>query len=177
MPASSYAALYDFAGNLAAAAKAVLVADKTTLIGADTNADTDAFIFGPRENLSMPPDRITVSADAFTQASDQQIRATSNSEWFFAHFAGRLIFRVQTPRSVPLAAAEHASRVGRIVYLMQPRARKFTAENLPLYEIIALRLTGLPRAEYDEEEDVDFTELTFDAGLWILPGSFPETLT
>ena len=177
MPASSFAELYDFAGNFAAAAKAVLVADKATLIGDDVLADTDAFIFGPRENLAMPPDRITVSATAFVQASDQQIKSTLNSEWFFAHFSGQLMVRVQTPRSEATAAAEHAARVGRIIFLMQPRARSFTTDNLPLYEILTLKLSGAPRAEYDDDEDVDFTELTFDVHLWILPGAFPETIS
>ncbi len=176
MPASSYAELYDFPGNLAAATKAVLVADVTALVGADDHANPDSFIFGPRENLEMPKDRITVSATAFTQASDQQVQASENAEWFFCHFRGQLMIRVQTPRGIEAAAAQHGQRVGRIMYLCQPRARRFDADNLPYYEILTLRLSSHPRAEQDEDEDVDYTELVFDVALWIKPDAFPETI-
>jgi hypothetical protein len=176
MPAPSYAALYDFPDNVAAAAKAVLVADMVALIGTDTHAEDDAFIFGPRENLGKKKDCIDVTASPFTQASDQQVQATSNNEWFFAHYSGQIMIKVQTPRAVAVAAAMHGSRVGRILFLHQPIAARYTSTNLPYYEITDLRLASQPLATQDEELDVDQTELVFNVGLWIFPSAFPAVV-
>ncbi len=176
MPASSYAELYDFPGNVAAAALAVLDADESALIGSDTHAVSGAFIFGPRAAEDMPPDRITVTASGFTQASDQQVQATSNNEWFFAHFNGTLQIEVQTPRAVAVASAAHAGRVGRILFLHQPRARRYTPTNLPYYEIMAIRLASAPRSEPDPDEDIDRTVIEFNVELFMLPGGFPATV-
>ena len=176
MPAPSYQALYDFPGNLASAAKSILTADITALLGSDTHANQNAFIFGPRENLEKPVDSIEITATDFHRASFQQVLASTNSEWFMADHAGALTFNVITPRSVAVAAAEHGTRVGRIMYLMQPRARKFTADNLPYYEICDISLANQPRAEADEDLDAHRTELTFNVRLWLKPDSFPVTI-
>lgn len=176
MPAPSYQVLYDFPGNVAAAALAILDADEAALIGSDTHAESGAFIFGPRAAEDMPSDRITVTASGFEQASDQQIQATSNSEWFFSHYRGLIQIEVQTPRAVAVAAAEHGKRVGRILFLHQPKAARYTPTNLPYYEIMALRLASAPRAEPDAEEDVDRTLIEFSVDLMILPGAFPATV-
>lgn len=176
MPAPDYATLWNFPGNVAAAVKSILEADKTTLIGDDTHADADAFIFGPRENDAMPPDRIEITASDFTQATDQQVQAESNGEWFFCDFTGQITISIITPRAIPVAAAEHGNRVGRVAFLMQPRARAFTPDNLPYYEPTRVSLQTVPRAEQADDEDVDRTDIVVTFRLWILPSAFPAVV-
>jgi hypothetical protein len=176
MPATTYEELYDFPGNIAAAAKAILVADIDALIGEDEIANPETFITGPRENVELPKSRIEVTATPFQQASDQQIQATSNSEWFFAHHSGQIVFTVVTPLAVATSTAMHGTRVGRVQFLMQPKAARFTSSNLPYYEIVALRLATFTRGEPDEEEDVYRSELVYNVETWMRPGSFPATV-
>ena len=181
MPAPSFATLYDFPGQVSSAWGAILTADLTTLIGTDTHATNTSFLFGPRDNSTanpMPVDRITYSATAFTQASDQQVVATSTTgnPFFFAHYSGQLHTVVSTPRSVNVSAAMHGTRVGRILFLAQAPAQKFTTNNLPYYEIASLTLSNQPRAEPADTEDADVTEIIHDLHLWIKPDAFPISL-
>ena len=181
MPAPSFSTLYDFPGQVSSAWGAILTADLTTLIGTDTHASNTSFLFGPRDNSTanpMPVDRITYSATAFTQASDQQVRATNTTgtPFFFAHYSGQLHTSVYTPRSVNVAAAMHGPRVGEIMYLATTAAQKFTTNNLPYYEIASLTLANEPRAQPADDEDADVTEIIFDVNLWIKPDAFPSAL-
>lgn len=180
MPASSFAQLYDFPGQVSSAWGSILSADLTTLIGTDTHATNTAFLFGPRDNTgAMPVDRITYTASAFTQASDQQVAATSTTgnPFFFNHYSGQVRTSVFTPRSVNVAAAMHGPRVGRILALTQAPFARFTTNNLPYYEIASLTLANEPRAEPSDEEDADVTEIIHDIHLWIKPSAFPVNVS
>ncbi len=172
MPASSFQDLYKFSENISAALKAVLVADVVTLIGSDTTADANAFIFGPLENEDGPSDRIDVSASTFTSASAQHVPATVDGVSHPCHYAGEFGFTVITPRGDPLATAEHGTRVGRILFLMSPRAARLTGDALPYYEIVSLTLASVPATVQDADGN-DRTEITYNAELWIKPGAFP----
>lgn len=173
MPAPSYQVLLDIPGNVAAAAKAIAFADITALIGSDTHANANAFIFGPRENVVMPVDHIEVTASDFVTGSMQQVLSTTNDTWWPADYVGSITFAVVTPRSVAVAAAEHSKRVGRIGFLMSPAAQRFTANNLPYYTVCEIGVNGLPRAEVDDEQDADRTEITYNLRVWLKPDSFP----
>lgn len=185
LPAPSWSVLYDFPGNVAAAWGAILTADKTTLIGSDTFADADAFLFGPRDNAGESKDCITYSAQAFTQASDQQVRSTLNGNWFFAHYAGTLTTTVVTPRgasgdaAVQSAADEHGKRVGRILALSTAAAQKFTggsSGNLPCYAVATLSAQAIPQAEPEDDIDCDRTVIVTSMDLWIEPAAFPAVV-
>ena len=172
MPANTYAELLNFPGNFADAWGAILAADLSTLIGTDTHATNTAFLFGPRDNLAMPPDRIEYSSTGWRRASDQQVQ-NSAGLWFDAHYAGQLYTSVVTPRAVNVANAMHETRVGRLIALAQSAAARFTTNNLPYYEIAYLGLARAGRAEPDQEEDVDRTDLVWDVDLWLKPTAIP----
>lgn len=185
LPAPSWSALYDFPGNVSAAWGAILTADKTTLIGSDTLADSSAFIFGPRDNEPETKDCITYTAGAFIQASDQQTKSTLNGNFFFSHYSGVLTTVVVTPRgatgnsAVNSAAAEHGKRVGRILALLSPPAQKFTggsSGNLPYYAVAMLTAKAVPRANPEDDIDCDRTEIEAEIDLWIEPAAFPATV-
>lgn len=174
MPANTYAQLLDFPGRFSAAWGAIIAADATNLIGADTHADPAAFLFGPRDNSgAMPPDRIEYTSTGWHRASNQQVRASATGLYFDGHYAGQLHTAVVTPRAINVAAAEHDARVGRLVTLASAAAARFTANVLPYYEIAYLGLAGALRSEPAPEEDVDRTELSWDVEIWLKPDAFP----
>lgn len=185
LPAPSWSALYDFPGNVASAWGVILTTDKTTLIGSDTLASTDAFLFGPRANVAEKKDCITYSASTFTLASDQQVRSTLNSNFFFAHYAGTLHTSVITPRgstddsALNSAATEHGLRVGRILALLNSASAKFTSGasgNLPYYEVVLITAQAIPRAEPEDDIDCDRTDIIANMEIWIRPDAFPAAL-
>lgn len=176
MPAPSYAVLFDLPSLVSAAVKAVLVADKTTLIGSDTAADPAAFIFGPREALEMPVDRIEVTAGAFTQASGQTIFGDAPAVQFYNDFSGQIYVAVQTPRGTALARAEHGKRCGRVAFLLSETKAAITPAIAPYFIPTALRLESFPRSEPIEDEDADRTELVFAIRLMIPASAYPASL-
>ena len=177
MPAPTFQAIYDFPGNVASAWGSILSADLTTLIGTDTHATNTAFLFGPRDNSgSMPVDRIGYTASGFTQASNQQVVSTGNGAFWFSHYAGQIQTTIHTPRSIPVAAAMHGARVGRVLFLAQSAAQRFTSSNLPYYAVASLTLANAPRAQPAEDEDCDVTDILHEIHLWIKPDAFPSSI-
>lgn len=161
MPASTVAEIFQFEDALVAAVVAAFNAD--SVLGA-------ASTYGPRQLAELPKARIDCIALGFAKASEQQVYA--QERWWDQHFAGDLTLTIITPRS-SAAAASHATRVGRVRYLLSPKAALFTGVNLPHYEILSVENTGATY-DFDESTDTDRSELTFRVDLGILASAFPS---
>lgn len=160
MPATNIDEIFRFEDTVVAATVAALNTD--TVLG--------SLAYGPRKVEGMPAERIDVRADGFAKASEQQVYAQSR-HWD-SHYAGPLTVTIVTVRG-GAAGPSHAQRVGRVRYLMSPKAALFTSTNLPLWEVLALEEAAPPRYAFDDRKNTDETELTFTLHLGIRASAFP----
>ena len=160
MPASTIDQIFRLEDNFVFAALAVFNAD--SLLG--------SIAYGLRPVEGLPKSRLEVEASGFAKASEQQIYAQGR-HWD-SHFSGPVRVTVITLRADPTAAATHSLRVGRVRYLMTPKAASFTSANLPYAEVLSIEQVATTHG-FDEPTDTDRTELEFQVHLGLLPTAFP----
>jgi hypothetical protein len=160
MPAPTVDTIFRFEDAVTAAIVAAFNADATL----GDNA------FGPRELTGLPKNRIDVVSSGFAKASDAQVFA--QARWWDQHYSGEVEIAVLTQRGA-VAAASHATRVGRVRFLMSPKAQILTSSNLPYYEVLQIEQTGASFTPAADTTDADRTDLTFTVHLGILPSAFP----
>lgn len=159
MPAPFVQNIFQFEGLAAIAA---------TVFNADSLLANICYASDPTAR-DLPKCRVDVVADNFAKASEQQIYA-DNRHWD-SHFAGDFVVSLIQPRGDNANLALRATRIGRIRYLMSPKAQIFSSSNVPYWEILSLDHTGT--RSYREDDDTDRTDLTFRVELAVLASAFP----
>lgn len=159
MPAPTLQAIFQFEDAVTAALVAAFNADATL----------GNIAYGPRQLATLPKARIDVEAFGFAKASEAQVFA--QSRWWDQHYAGDVSVTIVTQRSTA-AAANHATRVGRVRALMSPKSQILTTTNLPYYEVLSVEQTNSSYS-FEDETDTDRTELVFTVHLGVLPSAFP----
>jgi hypothetical protein len=125
-------------------------------------------VFGPRSTKQLGKNRISVSASAFQQASDQ-MALNPNGVYFYNHRRGRVTFEIVTQRqgeSEVGPSSKHGLAVGRIRWLMSRVSQKLVAANVGGYEIYVVDDLGDTWTR-NNETATDRTALSFAVELCI----------
>ena len=161
----TYAQLENPGDLIAAAAKAILL------------ADTPAWplpVYAQREAGQSNTARTDVRAYGFGRASDHMdwANVSGNATPFYNHRTGTLAFEVITPvayRGEAANANTHANCVGRIGYLCDRVAQKFTAAALSGLIVLDLVDRGTSHVQPEDKTDTDRTLREFEI-TYIIPG-------
>jgi hypothetical protein len=160
MGAPSYEVLHEFEDAIEDAAKSIFVAQGFTNC------------YRTRQYVAVEAPRVEVVATLGAPTGHKQWREAVRRE-VFDQYTFTLSVRVVTGRKEDTDSGDHRSYRGKVRWLMSELAQKFTAANLPYYDILVLNPAGTQTELIDEQEN-DVSAINYSGVLAIRASAWPD---